>query len=159
MESSSTIKFVPSIRSGSYADIGIRPSMEDEHIRIDDLSVEMGSLFRCSLPSAFYAVFDGHGGPEAAAYVKRNAMRLFFEDVDIPQMSEINDIFLEELENCHRKAFLLADLALAGTVSSSCGTTALTALILGRYYNITSSYKTVDFGKISIKILNKNLAF
>lgn len=109
--------------------------MEDEHIRIDDLSAEVGPLFRCSLPSAFYAVFDGHGGPEAAAYIKRNVMRLFFEDVDIPQMSEINDIFLEELENCHRKAFLLADLALADecTVSSSCGTTALTALILGRY--------------------------
>ncbi|RVW55679.1 putative protein phosphatase 2C 13 [Vitis vinifera] len=50
-------------------------------------------------------------------------------------MSEINDIFLEELENCHRKAFLLADLALADecTVSSSCGTTALIALILGRH--------------------------
>ncbi|CBI25972.3 unnamed protein product, partial [Vitis vinifera] len=132
---SSTIKFVPSIRSGSYADIGLRKSMEDEHIRIDDLSAEVGPLFRCSLPSAFYAVFDGHGGPEAAAYIKRNVMRLFFEDVDIPQMSEINDIFLEELENCHRKAFLLADLALADecTVSSSCGTTALTALILGRH--------------------------
>ncbi|RVW55677.1 putative protein phosphatase 2C 49 [Vitis vinifera] len=75
---SSTIKFVPSIRSGSYADIGLRKSMEDEHIRIDDLSAEVGPLFRCSLPSAFYAVFDGHGGPEAAAYIKRNAMRLFF---------------------------------------------------------------------------------
>ncbi|RVX21692.1 hypothetical protein CK203_001695 [Vitis vinifera] len=39
---SSTIKFVPSIRSGSYADIGLRKSMEDEHIRIDDLSAEWG---------------------------------------------------------------------------------------------------------------------
>lgn len=109
--------------------------MEDEHIRIDDLSTEMGSLFRNSVPSAFYAVFDGHGGPEAASYIKRNAMRLFFEDVGIPQTSEINDFFLAELENCHRRAFLLADLALADecTVSSSCGTTALTALILGRY--------------------------
>ncbi|XP_034685132.1 probable protein phosphatase 2C 49 isoform X3 [Vitis riparia] len=138
---SSTIKFVPSIRSGSYADIGPRKSMEDEHIRIDDLSAEVGSLFRCSLPSAFYAVFDGHGGPEAAAHIKRNAMRLFFEDVDIPHMSEINDIFLEELENCHRKAFLLADLALADecTVSSSCGTTALTALILGRHLLVANA--------------------
>lgn len=136
---SSTIKFVPSIRSGSYADIGSRLSMDDEHIRIDDLSAEVGSLFSCSLPSAFYAVFDGHGGPEAAAYIKRNAMKLFFEDIGIPQTSEINESFLEELGNCHRKAFLMADLALADecTVSSSCGTTALTALILGRYRSMS----------------------
>lgn len=128
------IQFVPHIRSGSYADIGPRRTMEDEHIRMDDLSSHMGSLFKCPLSSSFYAVFDGHGGADAAAYIKRNAMRLFFEDADLPQTSDIDDVFLEELENSHRKAFLLADLALADecNVSSSSGTTALTALILGR---------------------------
>jgi hypothetical protein len=46
-------QFVPIIRSGSFADIGPRRYMEDEHIRIDDLSGHLGSLL---MPSAFYGV-------------------------------------------------------------------------------------------------------
>ncbi|XP_042477049.1 probable protein phosphatase 2C 49 [Macadamia integrifolia] len=132
---SSILQFVPSLRSGSFADIGPRRFMEDEHIRIDDLSTQLGSLIRCPKPSAFYGVFDGHGGRDAAAYVRKHAIRFFFEDADFPDLSkDANDVFLEEVENCFRKAFLLADLALADdcTVSSSSGTTALTALVLGR---------------------------
>ncbi|KAF8401246.1 hypothetical protein HHK36_012178 [Tetracentron sinense] len=131
---STVLQFAPSIRSGSFADIGPRRFMEDEHIRIDDLSAHLGSLFRCPVPSAFYGVFDGHGGPDAAAYIRKNVMRFFFEDADFPQISEVDDVFLEEVENSLRKAFLLADLALADdcSVNSSSGTTALTALILGR---------------------------
>ncbi|KAG7995746.1 hypothetical protein I3843_01G124400 [Carya illinoinensis] len=137
----SAAKFVPIIRSGSYADIGPRISMDDEHIQIDDLSSYMGSLFRCHMPSAFYAVFDGHGGPDAATYIKKNAMRLFFEDADLPKTSDIDAIYLKELEDSHRKAFLLADLALAKecSVSNSCGTTALTALILGRHLLVANA--------------------
>uniref|UniRef100_A0A5B6YHY0 protein-serine/threonine phosphatase n=1 Tax=Davidia involucrata TaxID=16924 RepID=A0A5B6YHY0_DAVIN len=138
---SAVVEFVPSIRSGSFADIGPRRYMEDEHIRIDDLSAHFGSLFRFPEPSAFYGVFDGHGGPEAAAYVRKNANRLFFEDAKFPQTSEVDDTFLEEVENSLRKAFLMADLALAddGSVSSSSGTTALTALILGRLLMVANA--------------------
>lgn len=139
---SSTAKFLPKIRSGSDVDKGPRASMEDEHIRIDDLSAHLGSDFKCLMPCAFYAVFDGHGGPEAAAYIKKNAMRLFFEDCDLPQTSEIDSVFLEELENSHRKAFVQADHALLtkeASVSSSCGTTALTALLLGRHLLVANA--------------------
>ncbi|KAF2325007.1 hypothetical protein GH714_022363 [Hevea brasiliensis] len=126
--------FVPSIRSGSFADIGPRRCMEDEHIRIDDLSTHLGALFKFPTPSAFYGIFDGHGGREAASYIRKNAIRLFFEDVNFPQTYEVDNIFLEEVENSLRKAFLLADLALAddSSVSSSSGTTALTAFVFGR---------------------------
>lgn len=136
---SSAVKSFPSIRSGSYADIGTRPSMDDAHIRIDDLSARLGSFFKW--PSAFYAVFDGHGGPDAAAYIKRNAMRLFFEDARLPQTSDINDVFIEALVDSHRKAFLQADIALAeeSSVSNSCGTTALTALVLGRHLLVANA--------------------
>jgi protein phosphatase 2C family protein 2/3 len=54
--SAETLQFVPNIRSGSFADIGPRMYMEDEHIRIDDLSAHLGSLLVCPLPSAFYGV-------------------------------------------------------------------------------------------------------
>uniref|UniRef100_A0A2P2KJA8 protein-serine/threonine phosphatase n=1 Tax=Rhizophora mucronata TaxID=61149 RepID=A0A2P2KJA8_RHIMU len=136
---SSAMKSFPCIRSGSHADIGPRPSMDDEHIQIDDLSAHLGSFFKW--PSAFYAVFDGHGGPEAAAYVKRNAMRLFFGDADLPQTSDIDSVFLEAVVNSHQKAFLLADSALAdeSSISSSCGTTALTALVLGRHLIVANA--------------------
>ncbi|KAL7200250.1 hypothetical protein ACSBR1_032218 [Camellia fascicularis] len=79
-------------------------------------------------------VFDGHGGPEVAAYVRKNVLRFFSEDAKFPQTSKVDDAFLFEVENSLRKAFLLADLALADdcSVSSSSGTTALAALILGR---------------------------
>ncbi|XP_011019246.1 PREDICTED: probable protein phosphatase 2C 13 isoform X2 [Populus euphratica] len=113
--------------------------MDDEHVRIDDLSAHLGSYFKC--PSSFYAVFDGHGGPDAAAYVKRNAVRLFFEDVHLPQTSDVDDAFLRALLNSHREAFLKADSALAdkSIVSSSCGTTALTALVLGRHLVVANA--------------------
>ncbi|XP_022860309.1 probable protein phosphatase 2C 13, partial [Olea europaea var. sylvestris] len=134
-------KFVPSICSGSHSDIGPRCSNEDEHIRIDDLSAHLGSLYKWSQPSAFYAVFDGHGGSDAAAYVKNNAMKFFFEDAILPQTSDNDEKFLQDLVRAHRKAFSLIDLALAdeqNSVDSYCGTTAITALVLGRHLLISN---------------------
>ncbi|KAI4301555.1 hypothetical protein L6164_034822 [Bauhinia variegata] len=137
----STLQYVPNIRSSSFADIGPRRYMEDEHIRIDDLSSHLGSLYEFPKPSAFYGVFDGHGGPEAAAYIRKNVMRLFFEDVSFPQTSEVDIVFLQEVESSLRRAYLLADSALADdcSVSSSSGTTALTALILGRLLMVANA--------------------
>ncbi|KAL6571715.1 hypothetical protein OROHE_003358 [Orobanche hederae] len=129
-------KYPPKIRSGSHTDTGPRTCNEDQHIRIDDLSTHLGPLYTWSEPSSFYAVFDGHGGPDAALYMKNNATRFFFEDAQFPQTPDTDKkIFLQDLETCHRRSFLAADKALAdeiSTVDSYCGTTALTALVLGR---------------------------
>ncbi|KAK7348010.1 hypothetical protein VNO80_22558 [Phaseolus coccineus] len=138
---SPAVSFIPNARSGSYAEIGPRVSMDDEHICIDDLGAHLGFVFKYPIRSAFYAVFDGHGGPDAAAFVKRNAMRLFFEDADMLQTYDTDAFFLDKLEDSHRRAFIRADLALANeqTVSSSCGTTALTALVLGRHLLVANA--------------------
>nr|AFK37351.1 unknown [Lotus japonicus] len=99
------MKFTPKVRSGSCTDIGPRGSMDDEHIQIDDLAAHLGFVFKYAIPSAFYAVFDGHGGPDAAAFVKENAMRLFFEDADMLQSYDADAVSLKRLEDSHRRAF------------------------------------------------------
>lgn len=138
---SAASKYVPSVRSGSHTDIGPRRRNEDAHICVDDLSAQLGSHYMWPLPSSFYAVFDGHGGSEAAAYVKNNAMRLFFEDTALPQVFDNDDKLLEDLRNSHRKAFSLADHALADecTVCDFCGTTALTALVFGSHLLVANA--------------------
>jgi len=66
--------------------------------------------------------------------MKTHAMRLFFEDADFPQTSQEDEIYAGSVEDSVRKAFLRADLALAddSVINRSSGTTALTALVLGR---------------------------
>ncbi|VFQ65073.1 unnamed protein product [Cuscuta campestris] len=133
--------FLPCICSGSHTDIGARRSNEDEHVRIDDLSAHLGPLYRWPVPSSFYGVFDGHGGSAASAYVKDNALRFFFENADLPQTPVIDEAFLGELERSHQRAFLLADQALADdcTIDATCGTTAITALVLGNYLLVANA--------------------
>ncbi|CAA7015589.1 unnamed protein product [Microthlaspi erraticum] len=139
-------EFIPRITSGSYADKGdYREYMEDEHIRIDDLSAHLeSSFFRFPLPISFYGVFDGHGGSEASQYIKENATRLFFEDAVFRESRTsvvVNSLFLKELEKSHREAYKLADLAMEdeSIVSASCGTTALTALVIGRHLMVANA--------------------
>nr|GEV39353.1 probable protein phosphatase 2C 47 [Tanacetum cinerariifolium] len=134
----------PSIRSGSHTDTGSRRSNEDQHIHIDDVSKRLGDdVYKWAhLTSSFYAVFDGHGESEAASYVKDHAMRLFFENSDLPEVNaSVDELFLKELQDCHRKAFLQADQDLKeeGSISDYCGTTALTVLILGRHLLISNA--------------------
>ncbi|EPS66611.1 hypothetical protein M569_08163 [Genlisea aurea] len=137
----SPLKFLPSIRSGSFADIGPRRYMEDEHIRIDDLSSHLGSLINFPEPTSLYGVFDGHGGPEAATYVRKKAIRFLFEEADFPHSSHVDDAFLHEVENSLRKGFAVADMALADdcSISSSSGTTALIALLIGRLLMVANA--------------------
>lgn len=127
-------QFVPTIRSGSSTDIGQRKYMEDEHICVDDLSKHLGLLLEGLQPNAFYGVFDGHCGADAAIFVRNNLLRLVFEDTDFLQMvRKDGDLFIAA-EKAVKNAFLVADLSLADdcAVDSSSGTTVLIALILGR---------------------------
>ncbi|CAN1163080.1 Probable protein phosphatase 2C 27 [Linum perenne] len=69
-------------------------------------------------------VFDGHGGTDAASFVRNNILSLIVEDSQFPIC----------VEKAIKSAFVKADFAFAddSTLDISSGTTALTALMLGR---------------------------
>lgn len=69
-------------------------------------------------------VFDGHGGIDAASFAQKNILKFIVEDSHFPAGTK----------KAVKNAFLKADHALADATSldKSSGTTALTALILGR---------------------------
>lgn len=92
-------------------------------------------------------MFDGHGGPEVAACIRQNVIKLFFEDVNFLGTSEVNKVFLEEVKDSLIKAFLLADSTLANdcSVNSSLGTMTLIALIFERYIHIHTSHSWFSF--------------
>lgn len=48
--------FVPIVRSGGWADIGFRPSMEDTHVCVDNITLDYGISSFTEVPNAFYAV-------------------------------------------------------------------------------------------------------
>lgn len=117
-------EFIPLLRSGAWADIGFRASMEDVYVCFDNLVHEY-SVKNCEGPSAFYGVFDGHGGKHAADFACHHLPRLIVEDDDFPG----------EVERVIASAFLQTDNAFAEACSLDAaldsGTTALAALVIG----------------------------
>ncbi|GMH16322.1 hypothetical protein Nepgr_018163 [Nepenthes gracilis] len=118
--------FKPIFRSGSCSEIGPRSCMEDEYVCIDDLMGHLGASIATDLPSpgAFYGVFDGHGGTDAAVFVRENILKIIVEDSHFPVC----------VKNAIQSAFIRADHAFANadSVDSSSGTTALIVLMFGR---------------------------
>jgi protein phosphatase PTC2/3 len=72
-------------------------------------------------------VFDGHGGKDAALFVRDNLPRVIVEDADFPL----------KLEKVVCRSFVETDTRFAERCSLqsslSSGTTALTAMIFGRF--------------------------
>ncbi|KAM3362858.1 putative protein phosphatase 2C 47 isoform X1 [Capsicum galapagoense] len=122
--SSDNFAYVPIFRSGSYSEIGPKQYMEDEHISVDNLREHVGGSKGLLSPGAYYGVFDGHGGVDAASFAQKNLLKFILEDSHFPSM----------VKKAVRNAFQKADNTLADTKSldSTSGTTALIALILGR---------------------------
>ncbi|KAL6653680.1 hypothetical protein ACP70R_008604 [Stipagrostis hirtigluma subsp. patula] len=119
-------KFIPVIRSGGWADIGSRKSMEDVYICCDNFMKDFGLGSSGEGPSAFYGVFDGHDGKHAADFVCSNLPRFIVEDEGFPG----------EIEKAVSSAFLRTDAAFADACSLNrslaSGTTAIAALVVGR---------------------------
>ncbi|XP_024382080.1 probable protein phosphatase 2C 57 [Physcomitrium patens] len=112
--------YVPEYRSGGCAERGIRRSMEDAHVCVDNLEETLGTR------GAFYGVFDGHDGEAAACYVKEHLLPFILRDVSFPTCVEdaVKNAYLE-LDKEFLEACRLDD-------SLSSGTTVLTALLQGR---------------------------
>ncbi|KAI7747853.1 hypothetical protein M8C21_027425 [Ambrosia artemisiifolia] len=112
------------IRSGSCAEKGSKEYMEDEHICIDNLLEHLDRVEGLPSLGAFYGVFDGHGGTDAASYVRKNILKFIIEDPQFPGC----------LKKAIRNAYLKADQAFVedSSVDISSGTTALTTLVFGR---------------------------
>ncbi|XP_023770373.1 probable protein phosphatase 2C 47 [Lactuca sativa] len=117
-------QYSPIFRSGSCSEMGPKPYMEDEYVCVDNLREHLDAQPDYSLYGAFYGVFDGHGGVDAASFTKRNILEFILEDSSFPKA----------VKKAVKNAFSKVDHALADTRSldNSSGTTALTALILGR---------------------------
>nr|GMC49487.1 probable protein phosphatase 2C 27 [Ipomoea batatas] len=95
--------FIPVYRSGSYAEKGPKQYMEDEHIRIDHLLEHFGETAGFTSSGAFYGVFDGHGGTDAAVFVRNNILKFIVEESCFPLC----------LEKAISNAFLKTDYAFA----------------------------------------------
>ncbi|XP_010523631.1 PREDICTED: probable protein phosphatase 2C 27 [Tarenaya hassleriana] len=117
-------EFLPVYRSGSCAEQGPKQYMEDEHICIDNLGEHLDEKVEFSSPGAFYGVFDGHGGTDAALFVRKNILRFIVEDSYFPLC----------VKKAIKSAFVKADYAFAddSSLDISSGTTALAAVIFGR---------------------------
>ncbi|KAM7513977.1 hypothetical protein LguiA_003560 [Lonicera macranthoides] len=115
---------LPILRSGSCAEKGPKQQMEDEHICIDNLFEHLGEPADFPSPGAFYGVFDGHGGTDAALFVRKNILKFIVGDSHFPVC----------LEKAIKNAFVKADHAFSddSSLDISSGTTALTTLVFGR---------------------------
>ncbi|KAL5698676.1 protein-serine/threonine phosphatase [Ranunculus cassubicifolius] len=126
LKSPSDVKsgFLPVFRSGSWEEIGPKSYMEDEHICVDNLREHLGATADVPSPGAFYGVFDGHNGSDAAKFTRKNLLKFIIGD----------NCFSSNLEKAIKSAFVKTDHAFADTptLDSSSGTTVLTALIFGR---------------------------
>ncbi|XP_038701203.1 probable protein phosphatase 2C 22 isoform X2 [Tripterygium wilfordii] len=118
--------FVPIVRSGACADIGVRSYMEDVYVCVDNFMHDYGNKSIIDGPSSFYGIFDGHGGKHAADFACNHLPRFIVEDEEFPQ----------QIERVLVSAFLQTDTAFAEACSLDAalasGSTALVAVVLGR---------------------------
>ncbi|XP_028776708.1 probable protein phosphatase 2C 47 isoform X2 [Neltuma alba] len=111
-------EFSPVFRSGSCSEKGPKQYMEDEFIAVDILHENLPS------PGAFYGIFDGHGGTDAALFTRKNILKFITTDSHFPC----------SIQKAIKSAFVKVDHALADAISldRSSGTTALIAFMMGR---------------------------
>ena len=103
--------------------------MEDSYQCIEDLRIDD------EVSVTYYAVFDGHGGPECALFLKDNLhlelKAQFLDEIDgIKDSEDLNDSLIK----CVERAFEIADDKYKNAypdVCNQCGATAVICVLLG----------------------------
>lgn len=121
----------PIVRYGLAEHMGGRNRMEDMLLVVEDVGTSMDYGAQAS-PRAFFGVFDGHGGRDAAEYVHTYLLRNILGDAEFPL----------NLHDAYRRAFIKTDLDFSrecatGNLAHS-GTTATTALLWGRKLSVAN---------------------
>jgi serine/threonine protein phosphatase PrpC len=94
--------------------------MEDAHVFIDEFAKECGN----GTSSAFFGVYDGHGGRKIVEFVEKY-LHLNLQK----ELVETNAETLEDVENAIQTAFLLTDIQTAKANLQVSGSTATTVLL------------------------------
>ncbi|KAG7384675.1 hypothetical protein PHYBOEH_009349 [Phytophthora boehmeriae] len=124
---------------GAHADMGARKHMEDAHTLIQDLCIE--SLSRLGMhPQSFFAVYDGHGGDEASAFLgdvlHHNIIESFY--LKKAELKTLVNQPVEELQSMITKRLVDAfertdDEFLNESERPQAGSTATTVFVAGKY--------------------------
>jgi len=105
-----------------------RRRMEDAHIIVDSFNGDPNS--------GFFAVYDGHGGKEAAIYSSENLHKILIEEI-----SKSEDNTVKSFENTKgvlevlKQTYLTTDEKLKTSVPNHHGCTAVTCLLVGKGEN------------------------
>eukprot|EP00008_Paramoeba_atlantica_P014885 CAMPEP_0201481012 /NCGR_PEP_ID=MMETSP0151_2-20130828/5353_1 /ASSEMBLY_ACC=CAM_ASM_000257 /TAXON_ID=200890 /ORGANISM="Paramoeba atlantica, Strain 621/1 / CCAP 1560/9" /LENGTH=277 /DNA_ID=CAMNT_0047863025 /DNA_START=52 /DNA_END=885 /DNA_ORIENTATION=- len=140
------------ILSGWESVQGRRNTMEDSLIEMDDFKVHF-NLESISEPIGFWAVFDGHGGKEAAMYLAANFAEKLAHHPNFGKMDKIPDILTETFKTIDDEL-----IALARSEGWMNGSTAAVCLRIGRriwFANIGDSEILAGFKSGNFEILSE----
>eukprot|EP01087_Luapelamoeba_hula_P003988 TRINITY_DN1395_c0_g1_i4.p1 TRINITY_DN1395_c0_g1~~TRINITY_DN1395_c0_g1_i4.p1 ORF type:complete len:353 (-),score=56.01 TRINITY_DN1395_c0_g1_i4:14-1072(-) len=118
-----TVEAVLVLESGAASEQGLRPTMEDAHVAVDNAEDASSVTGSCT---AFYGVYDGHGGTEASIMAGDHLHKNLFSDSKIGTGSRV--------EEALRAAFMNTDKILLESSEQNGwknGTTAVVTLIIG----------------------------
>jgi integrin-linked kinase-associated serine/threonine phosphatase 2C len=82
----STYKYA--LSSGAFGNKGLKPALEDVEQQIADLCEHSGQASLAGVRSAFYAVYDGHAGKNAAEFCFENMAKIIAAKVSNPLDNE-----------------------------------------------------------------------
>lgn len=111
------------LSSASHEEQGLRPTMEDAHIHLDELHNTTDPALKSSYSQlAFYAVYDGHGGDQVAKMVAQQlhpaviGHKNFSEDVQAALTEGFASVDKGVVELCNNNSWMIGTTAVVGVI-------------------------------------------